>query len=514
MSTNYIEIDSTYRNRNQFPLPSEFDVLISQSGLKGKSDAVDPICDSAPIYVFNISMSNVQTAVLLTEMKVVSPSSVPLIQSPTEPGSILLKTSTPIAILRTEKDFYVGCSLCIYTFVFVGTNRDYRRVTAYEYAGMDSAGDSYGIFTFANPFPTTVFYSADIINPTPLVTNSTVPVDSTPRFWIPKGTTINNYYVNYYVFEMIRKEYKKIIAYDGLTRYATLESPTSTNWFNGSAFCIRKELPILSGVAFFGPGTVEIDTFSVAVNLIGTASSVKNFYVGDYIYFGYGLKDLAPNQMNYPPFNQYRRITAYDEVTKIVTFYPPILVTQDALSASSNPFIIPFPPFTIYVLYYEILPFSRDNFSPFNYIGSIVSSQQQVCYEIELRNIVIPNFVLKSGRGGRIVFYPYIYVEFFPISDSSTNPRAVMCSNNPNSYKMLFRAIVSDTQQQEFSPFIKLGGDGQVKTIKFKPNDSFHFAVYNSDGELLQFSQSDNYSPISPNPLVQISAMFTIRRVA
>jgi hypothetical protein len=78
---------------------------------------------------------------------------------------------------------------------------------------------------------------------------------------------------------------------------------------------------------------------------------------------------------------------------------------------------------------------------------------------------------------------------------------------------MLFRAIISDTQQPLITAFVKIGGDGQVHTMKFKPNDSFHFAVYNSDGELLQFSQSDNYSPVSPNPLVQISAIFALKRV-
>jgi hypothetical protein len=506
MSTNYIEIDSTYRDRNKFPLPSEFDVIISQSGLKGKKDAIDPVCDSAPVYIFNKYMINDDTSDIIYNLEIVNPVSAPsTIQSPTDPNKLLIKTAEQ---LRPETDFYVGCSMGIYATP-PATNVEYRRIVGYEYAGSDSSGYYYGIFTPAYSYPTTVLQSGIMPTPTPVDTSSVIPANSTPRFWVPKGSIINNYYVNYYIDNIPSIEYKKIIAYNGDTRFVTLESPTIDNWNFRSAFCIRKELPLVVGVVFLGPGEVTLDTVYMVYTIQQPLSDVKDFYVGDYIRFTYS-KNITPNQMSFSPFNQMRKITSYDPVTKKLTFYPSVLVTQDALDACLSTG----PPLNIYFLQYEILGFSRDNFSPFNYIGSIVSSQQQVCYDIELRNIVIPNFLLKSGRGGRIVFYPYIYVEFFPISDSSTNPRGILCSNNPNSYKMLFRAIVSDTQQQEISPFIKLGGDGQVHTIKFKPNDSFHFAVYNSEGELLQFSQPDNYSPVAPNPLVQISAMFTIRRVA
>ena len=43
----YIEIDSTYRNRKEWPLPSEFEMLISQTGRKNRLDAVDPVSNAA-----------------------------------------------------------------------------------------------------------------------------------------------------------------------------------------------------------------------------------------------------------------------------------------------------------------------------------------------------------------------------------------------------------------------------------------------------------------------------------
>jgi len=41
MSNNrYLEFDSTYRNRNEWPLASEFQIPISQSGRKNNTDAI------------------------------------------------------------------------------------------------------------------------------------------------------------------------------------------------------------------------------------------------------------------------------------------------------------------------------------------------------------------------------------------------------------------------------------------------------------------------------------------
>ena len=78
---------------------------------------------------------------------------------------------------------------------------------------------------------------------------------------------------------------------------------------------------------------------------------------------------------------------------------------------------------------------------------------------------------------------------------------------------MLFRAVVDDTSTPAASPFIKIDSDSMIHTIKFRPNDSFRFAVYHSDGELFQTDAQDSYSPNPPNPLVQISATFSFKRI-
>jgi hypothetical protein len=78
---------------------------------------------------------------------------------------------------------------------------------------------------------------------------------------------------------------------------------------------------------------------------------------------------------------------------------------------------------------------------------------------------------------------------------------------------MLFRAIVDDTPIPAISPFIKIDGDGMAHTIRIKPNDTFRFSVYHANGELFKTVIEDFDSPKEPNPLAQISACFSFKKV-
>ena len=47
----YIEIDSTYRERNRFPNPAQFDVNMSGSGTKANSlESLDPVSNQVPTF--------------------------------------------------------------------------------------------------------------------------------------------------------------------------------------------------------------------------------------------------------------------------------------------------------------------------------------------------------------------------------------------------------------------------------------------------------------------------------
>jgi hypothetical protein len=173
------------------------------------------------------------------------------------------------------------------------------------------------------------------------------------------------------------------------------------------------------------------------------------------------------------------------------------------------------PPFTAApgAVCVEILASTCDNAVPFNYTGSLVSQSQVVCYEIELLNLILPNRELAVGRGGRIAFYPYVYVELRNVSSSGGAGPGSIYSNNPNSTKMLFRAAVDDTPTPLISPFIKIDGDGMVQTVKFKPNDNLRFSVRMPDGDVFAVTEPETFGPSRPNERIQISAMFSIKRL-
>jgi hypothetical protein len=187
------------------------------------------------------------------------------------------------------------------------------------------------------------------------------------------------------------------------------------------------------------------------------------------------------------------RITSFDPLTNTATFTPSLSVSPVLYS------------------WVSLLPYSYDNAVPLTYTGSTVSQQQEVCYELELINLVLPNSGLITG--GRVAFYPYVYVEFQSISGASAGTKNVIYSNNPHSKRMLFRCAIDDIPNPLITPFIKIDGDGMVQTVKFKPNDNFKFGVYLPNGKILETVKHDNTPPQMPDPLLQMSAMFSIKRL-
>jgi hypothetical protein len=76
----------------------------------------------------------------------------------------------------------------------------------------------------------------------------------------------------------------------------------------------------------------------------------------------------------------------------------------------------------------------------------------------------------------------------------------------------LFRVAVEDVQNPDRSPFIRIGSS-MSQTVKFKPNDNLHFCVHLPNGELFKTLEQDTIGPNEPNDLLQISAMFSIKRL-
>jgi len=157
----------------------------------------------------------------------------------------------------------------------------------------------------------------------------------------------------------------------------------------------------------------------------------------------------------------------------------------------------------------NIVSFSKDNYTPLMYNGSVASQNEPVAYEISLVNLTLPNTTLISGSS--IVYYPYVYVEFTILNSQVVS---AIYSNNPNSKKAMFLVPITDINNKMTTRFIKLNGGSMIQTVKFKPNDCLKFSVYLPNGELFKTVATDYYSPSVANPFVQIEAVFSILRLS
>ena len=255
-------------------------------------------------------------------------------------------------------------------------------------------------------------------------------------------------------------------------------------------------------------GTALSGTTST-VSFPSNASAENNYYVGCHIQFLSG-----------PAFGRVSEIVSYKvsgtfpNLIKTANVSPPFIAapsTGDKFTFRSgfveNSFAIPAKAGDNF----ELLKFSYDNHNPFLYSGSQVSQQELVCYRIELLNLSLPNKILSSGEGNLISFYPYVYVELSNVSGFGS--KNTIYSNNPNAKNMLFRVAVDDNSTPSSSKFINIDSDGMVQTLKFKPNDNLRFSVYLSNGELFKVVEPEHTSPSPPNSEIQISAVFSIKRL-
>lgn len=553
-STRYLEFDSTYRNRAQYPKPSDFVVQMSQSGVKTRFTAEDPVCDSAPIVVWNNSMVNDEPSALIGPNASISLATGTFNVTVTDNDIVTINISSPGPPYFIQiTNFYSGLILRLNAD---GSTFYSRRILAYK-----PITNLIGQFTLDSPLPDSLLQlSGASIGANSVITLPNFNTTEIPMVWIPyMELEVTNFYKNYYLTNDSKNETRLIVAYDGVTRIATLESVTTDNWnVAGYNFAVRKTKPSYrndllaydntyksigldnsivdidytgyfmrtifdvstSGVTpqtnslvynnqyrfnkyVSGSGTVIAVSGSVVT--LDNSSDVDDYYKGYIIYFLNATSTIVG----------IRVITAYNGSTGQATLATATYGTagtvtvnntwsiksaliNNTTSFSGTPTI-------------EIESFTRDNSIAFSYTGTLTSSQQEICYEVELLNLILPNLILASGRGGRPAFYPYLYVELQQISGGSGGLRNIINSNNPNSTRMLFRAVVDDTPTPLISPFIKIDGDGMVQTIKFKPNDSFKIAIYHSDGQLFDIVLPEFFSPLQPNPFVQISACFAFK---
>lgn len=489
-SYRYIEIDSTYRNRKLWPKESDFDVILSQTGRADATNASDPVANSMPVHTWT-SNRFTANAYNSTINVTVDLGTTPL--GYTSVKGTFIVVGTP-GELQQQLSYYNNATIDNLT----NPNQE-TRIISYEYIGNDRA-----LITVESEFGT--LNNGDTLqirDPTDL---SSI---SSPWFFVPyivnnyRATNINdqggdNRFYDMLLYNETRNEYRKITNFNINTHMLTTQTSIPISWTVTDNYSIRKEVPVLLTVAA-DPAALPPPIPSPPVNSLNTILFNTPFNTN----YNYAFIRVRPSI-----YGTYTLVPPEDEIRQIVQYSYDNNYNVSVASVSPS-FSAIITPGTVV----EILPFSYDNFNPLVYTGSTVSQQEMVCYEIELINLVLPNWTMKNSFGSIIAYYPYVYVEFTNLSAAKSGMNNILYSNNPNSTKMLFRAPIDDTQHPSSIPFIKIDGDGAVQTIKFKPNDNFHFSVRLPNGELFQTILPEYYSPSSPNYLTQISALFAIKRI-
>lgn len=548
----YIEFDSTYRNRNEWPLPGEFEVMISQSGRKGRMQALDPVSEATNItsWVSNAFDSAGAAPSIIGSVETVTP---PISGSGSQQVIVVnFDGNNP----QVTQNYYLGAILQANTAPV-----ERRRITSTKF--LNQVGPETRLqITTDSPFSSAVVAGTNII-----ITDPTDLGDvSNPLYFVPDGRLGDNAYANCLLYNETQSlavgspVFRNVNGYDFYTHILTVDTTTSVaetntsgpvaSWTVNDTYSIRRATPLL-GIAnnnvtsnhvislnttfsdeqdYFRNSWISMksgnsngntrlitryETYTAnarggtntSVIFPSNASTIPGYYNGAYIQI---LSGAATGDVRL--VSNYEVVNGVGTVSVSVPFSGPV-ATGDSFTFRS---LFLSPNFSSTVNNgddFEILLFSYDNANPFVYTGSQVSQQEMVCYEIELLNLTLPNKTLQSYLGSRIAFYPYIYVELANVSSAGAGIKNSIYSNNPNSTRMVFRAAIDDVPNPTISSFIKVDGDGMVQTLKFKPNDNLRFSVHLSNGSVYETVEKENYGPSLPNVGIQISAVFSIKRL-
>lgn len=480
----FLELDSNYRDRNRYPYPASFECEISQSGTRGQINAIDPISYAYPQMVFRpndiqtISF-NYNTATIVGGLIAASSSNI-----------LVLTLNSSNGVLPTTPGYLVGASLQR------STNSELRRIVEWSFL-------QYNDFVPAPPAPPTSYtqyFLVTIESPfTNLGSSATLRIYSptdltnpeTAYMFIPSTLSIPNYYNKYLVYNETSNTYASILSFNKDTHLALLSDITGLGWLNNQFYSIREQVPRNIG---------SVGISSTLNNIV-----LSNITVLDSTYINNFLMVFPTAQ---PESYQISKIIGFVPNTNIAIISPGYLSSYSATGIYKANDWTSYP-----VNYrYEVLGFNIDNVSPFVFTGTMSSQSQAVAQGVSLHSLILPNATLYDG--GRIAYYPYVYVELENTSSSSGGNRNLIYSNNPHTYKALFKVPITDLNYPNQSPFVKLTGNGMKQTIVFKQNDDMKVSIKLPNGDLFKTSSSDTSPGNLPNPLLQISVLFGIEKIS
>lgn len=476
----YIDIDSSYRDRSMYSNPARFEVEISNNGMKSNVRSTDPVTNAYPELVFR--PNDFVTTTLTIDY------SQPVTFSSNQSTFVVRGDATTVNV----DGYYVGAVLLdnVINFNF------YRIVDwKYMYTNIDNffritvEGDV-GPLVDTQPF--------QIKNPSDL---------GNTFVFLPNSVSIDNYYCKYKFWRQSNNTSYDILSYDGTTHLAKISSPIAFPASSNEIYVVRLSTP--SHV-----GTLDNNTFLAPTNVIVLTNGVvlDTSYLNAFIRIYNNALAVVGNTGS----NMICKIVGFVILTPAVIvngvvvtpavfdFTKPILDISHVLTADFDGVK------AVPANYnFEVMPFTKDNKSPFVYSGSMTTNHQPVAHEITLNSLILPNVVLSAG--GIIANYPYVYVEFENTTLASS--QNILYSNNPLTHHAMFKVPITDLNHPTTSRFVKLNGNGMVQTVSFRQNDSIRVMVRLPSGEEFQTLPKDTDYGQPPNPFLQVSFCFGMKRL-
>lgn len=457
----YLELDSTFRNRQSWPNPGNFEAVLASSRATS-GDMEDPVSQSEPVNAWTGGLFNINAIGSNNVSGQIENINIGNANSSTV---IEFKVNAASDLLQQRKNYYRNAVVRNVSNPSGGV-QTLARISEYIYMG-----NNRGQLTIYDKNSTFVYNLGDLIK----IVDPTDFTDSLNSFlFVPDGSIFSQNYLGKLIYNETLAESRTISNYNNQTNLITINGPSIGSWTIQDNYSIRQIAPTF---------TFPIGASSTSSQIIITgsaASDVNNTYLGWYIRIPKLIYDT-------PQSAESRRIVSYDGVTKI---------------ASVNPAFSSSPPVGLDA---ELMQYSYDNANPLNWSSSF--SQETPLYSIKLLRLVLPNQILAVGTGSKPAYQPYFYVELS--SGDPWIPFYNIYSNNPNAVHAIFRATVKDIENQRTSQFIALKGDNMRQIMKFRLDSSIRIRIsIPSTGETFKTVISDTIAPAVPNPAIQINALF------
>ena len=463
----YLELDSTYRNRLLWPKQGEFEVLLANSGVSiskqnpgttlcNQSIVQDPISLSMPLIAWTGLYFN--TTGLGTDF-IRGTFVLSGLGNGNSNNLFIIETLAPQNFQQTY-NYYVNA-------VFRNLNKldQVARILEYTYLGNNNAQ----VIISSSNFKFDIGDSFFIGDPTDL---------SDPNngfLFVPTGSNNKQDYINMIIFNESLNEFRPIAGYDGNGGVLAIGGEPTFLWQGFHNYSIRQQPP--NFILTAGPAST-----TNTVVITGPTVNQDNYKS----WFIRVSSTIYGNNIPVPQ-TETRNITQYDTVTNTATVFPPFTGSVSGLLV-------------------ELSQFGLENANGLRW--GFRGIQQVPLYHVKLLRLQLPNSILKIGNGGLPAFQSRFYVELDSV-DPTSSSNFLIFSNCPYATGCMFRCTVPQVPNPETQEYITLTGDDMVQTVRFRLDMNMFLRVtLASTGEVFETVLQDSVPPAKPKTNLQINALF------